>query len=60
MNDLKWLFFILTVVSIPMLVIYGTGNTLNNGMEVKSNFGKFTIANLGFDSVKCAMIPFGL
>ena len=59
-GDLRSLLLILTILCVPIIVIYGTGDKINYNQEVESKFGKLTIANLGYDSVHCTMIPFGL
>ena len=59
MKDLRGMMLILTIVSIPIIVIYRTGNGINFHLEVKSIYGKWSIANLGFDSVHCTLIAFG-
>jgi hypothetical protein len=60
MGDMRFMFFIIVLVSIPIIVIYKTGDSLNYNLEVKSKYGQWSIANMGYDSVHCTMIPFGI
>jgi len=53
-------FLFITILSIAIISIYGTGDGINWDYAVKTKFGHLSIANLGMDSVKCTMIPFGL
>ena len=53
-------FFIIAILSIPIISIYSTGGGINFKVEVASKFGSLTIANLGSDTVKCDMIPHNL
>jgi hypothetical protein len=54
------LFFILALLSGPIICLYGTGNGYNEDSTTKSLFGKFSIANLGMDSVRCTSQRLGL
>jgi len=53
-------FMFITIFSIAIISIYSTGDGINRAFAVKTKFGQLSIANLGMDSVKCTMIPFGL
>jgi hypothetical protein len=57
---MKMISSILFVLSIPMIAIYRSGGGIDFNFGVASTFGKYSIANLGSDSVKCDMIPHNL
>jgi len=54
------LFFILTIVSLPIILLYKGGEGVDSDFDAKSSFGHYSIANLGMDSVRCTTIPFEL
>jgi hypothetical protein len=60
MGNLTWMMMIITIASLPLLVIYRTGDSIDPIIDVPSTFGNWTIANLGFDSIHCALISLGL
>ena len=47
----------MTIVILPSIVMYKTADAINLHYSVNTKYGLFTIANLGFDSVHCELIP---
>ena len=53
-------FSLIALFSIPVIILYRSGGGINFNIDVKSRYGLFSIANLGMDTVNCAVIPFVL
>jgi len=55
-RSLAWLFFVLTIVHLPLFYMYKThGNALH--LEKHSFFNGFTLGNLGQSSTECTITP---
>ena len=57
LEDMRNIFCLLAFSSIIVIYIYSTGNGIDTALNVQSVYGKFSIANLGMDSVHCKIIP---
>ena len=47
------LFCLFCVLVIPIIVVFRIGGDIDYTYDVDTSYGKFSIANLGFDSAKC-------
>lgn len=57
MPKLFCLFFIL---SIPIIALYRNNSVIDYELDVDTNFGKFSLANLGMNKKQCSMVPFSI
>ena len=60
LEDMPKLFGLIGLISIPVIILYRSGGGINLNIDAKSKYGLFSIANLGMDTVNCAVIPFNL
>ena len=44
-------FFLATIISSPIIFIYANGGGINQDEQSTSAYGKYTLANLGYDKV---------
>jgi hypothetical protein len=50
------LFTVLSLITIPVLQIYKSGNGFNPEI-LSTKFGQYSLGNLGYSSIQCASVP---
>ena len=57
--SLMMLFFVMSSITFPILQTYSSGVAINTNTTT-SKFGVYSLANMGYSSIQCNSVPFGM
>ena len=58
LRSLTVLFFVLSIIMVPCIIIYSHGQGESDQFFPRSSKFMLTLGNMGYDSVKCEFVPY--